>query len=82
MKLQNGNCQLIHELLNQTLLENNHNNWELPNGEFFNLKNALMVSRSCESLMMATPNYYDYSLGEFDLKLHGLTDSYHSAVSF
>lgn len=54
MKLQNGNCQLIHEVLNQTLLENNHNNWELPNGEFFNLKNALMVSCSCESLMMAT----------------------------
>lgn len=38
MKLQNGNYRLIHEVLNQTLLENNHNNWELPNGEFFNLK--------------------------------------------
>lgn len=35
MKLQNDNCQLIHEILNLTLLENNHNNLELPNREFF-----------------------------------------------
>jgi len=54
MKLQNDICQLIHEVLNQTLLENNQNNLELPNGEFFNLKSTLMVSHSCESLMMAT----------------------------
>ena len=54
MKPQNDICQLTHEVLNQTLLENNHNNLELPNGEFFNLKSALMVSHSCESLMMAT----------------------------
>lgn len=30
---------------------------------------------------LATPNY-DYSLGEFDWKLHGLTDRCHSAISF
>lgn len=54
-----------------TIINDSHKR-EIPNA-FFKLK---------EIFHKATPNYYFFSPQEFELKLHGLTDSCQNAISF